>query len=291
MTQNFQASGVSGACPDVDTLADLHAGLLEGETARSLREHVSSCAACTEVLAALDATVAALGSMPVPQIPADVAARIDRAIAIESGRIDVGADVRNASFGAPTGGPSNVHQFPSDRPRQDQAPDETRGGAVASLAAHRERRASRGKLLLAAAAAAAVLGVGTFAISQNSGTDTSNEAAGKQTSTAAHTPGAGGEVQSFRSPKDVLERGAIENDKVSTEVAGKMAELSERNQCLSQIIPRPASAPEAVEAGEHNGKKAYAFVFPTKDPDVVEMIIVDANDCSVQLDKVTGPRN
>ncbi|WP_153504398.1 anti-sigma factor family protein [Cumulibacter manganitolerans] len=288
MTQNPHDAGVPGACPDVDTLADLHAGVLDDVTARTLRAHAASCEACTEVLAALDATVASLGSMPSPQIPPDVAARLDRALAIEAGRVDPGHGA--GGFSAPPTS-ADVRRLPVDRSRGTASPTDGPGSAVASLAAHRERRAGRGRLLMAAAAAAAVLGIGTLVITQNGNGSTSTQAASQSTATDA-SPGRSGNgtVQSFSSPKDVLERGAIQNDQVAPEVAGKMAELAERNKCLSQIIPRPAAAPEAVEAGSHNGTKAYAFVFPTKDPDIVEMIIVDAADCSVRLDTVTGPR-
>lgn len=308
MTQHFHAAGVSGPCPDVDTLADLQAGVLDATTATQLRAHTDACAACTEVLAALDATVASLGALPQVQVPPDVAARIDRALAVEAGRLDAGTDQPRPFAVSPPTAASNVDRRGADRPRQagpelrahgGPQPQQDHGGAsnVASLSAHREKKAGRGRLLLAAAAAAAVIGGGTLILTQNDGGDAASNQAGTSQSADAgaqnDTQGepAPGQVQTFSSPADVLDRGAIENDEVSPEVAGQMAELSARNQCLSQIVPRPASAPEAVQAGSYQGDEAYAFVFPTGDPQVVEMIVVEAADCSNILHKESGPRN
>lgn len=285
MTQNFHASGVSGACPDIDTLSDLQAGVLDATTAHELRQHVASCADCTELLAALDATVASLAAMPEVQIPPDVARRIDQAIAAEAGRIGLRDDL------AETAPPTNVHQLGTARTAHPVTPRQSEGSNVASLAQHREKRAGRGRLLLGAAAAAAVLGIGTIILTQNNSTDTTaNQADKQQSQDAEPTAQAPGNVQSFSSPKDVLDKGAIENDKVSPDVAGKMAELAERNKCLSKIPNRPATAPEAVQAGKQGSKDAYAFVFPTKDPQKIQMIIVDAADCSTVLGTEEGPR-
>lgn len=304
MTQDFRATGVSGPCPDVDTLADLHAGVLDATTAASLRTHVDGCAACTEVLAALDATVQSLSALPQVELPADVAARIDRALAAEAGRGD--GDLSSSFATSPRVAPSNVHRLDADRPRQAKPEPSTHGGPpqqtgeatnVRSLSAHREKKAGRGRLLLAAAAAAAVIGGGTLVLTQNGGENVANNQAGSSQTTQtenqerAEGEAAPGQVQTFSSPADVLDRGAIENNEVSPEVAGQMAELSARNQCLSEIVPRPASAPEAVQAGSYQGDEAYAFVFPTSDPEVVEMIVVEAADCSNILHKESGPRN
>lgn len=64
----------------LDDLADLHVGEASDEVAA----HVASCAECTARLAELEAALApvasdlrALASLPVPEVPADVAARLD----------------------------------------------------------------------------------------------------------------------------------------------------------------------------------------------------------------------
>lgn len=310
MTQPSHAGGVAGACPDLDTLADLHAGLLDETTASTLRQHIASCSDCTAAMAALDATVTSLGAMPEVTIPADVAARIDAAIAAEAGRVglsdDTTASLAASSSAAPTSDrrlgsvPNSTATPPSGDRRLGTAPSSAAApsqaaaaGNVASLATHRQKRGlGRGRLLLAAAAAAVVVGGGAVMLGQGGGGDTNANQADQQT-TQAESPDTAEErteIQAFSAPKDVLEEGAIENEEVSEEVAGKMAEKTARAQCLSQIVPRPASAPEAVQQGTHEGTEAYAFVFPTDEQDIVEMIIVDAADCGTTLDTVTGPR-
>lgn len=302
MTQPSHADGVSGACPDLDTLADLHAGLLDDTTASALRSHVASCSGCTATMAALDATVASLGSMPEVTIPADVAARIDAALAAEAGRVGLSDDTTTSLAASPPVGPTGDRRLASGDRRLDAVPSGAAtatphtgesAGTVTSLAAHREKRGfGRGRILLAAAAAAVVVGGGAVILGQGGGDDIAANQADEQTvdverpDVAEDRP----EIQAFSTPKDVLEEGAIENDEVSEEVAGKMAEKTARAQCLSQIVPRPAAAPEAVQQGTHEGTEAYAFVFATDDEDIVEMIIVDAGDCGSTLDTVTGPR-
>lgn len=297
MTQTSHAeSGVPGACPDLDTLADLHAGVLDATTSSKLREHVDSCSDCTAVMAALDATVTSLGSLPAVQIPADIAARIDSALAAESGRVGLSDDTTASLAASPPAAPSRDRRLGSV-PNNTAAPTqhiERQAGTsnITSLAQHREKRGfGRGRLLLAAAAAAIVVGGGAVILGQGGDDTTANQA--DQQTTQAEAPNTADErpdVRTFAAPKDVLETGAIENDEVAEEVAGKMAEKSARAQCLNQIVPRPASAPEAVQQGTHDGTDAYAFVFPTADENVIEMIIVDAADCGTTLDTVTGPR-
>lgn len=306
MTQFHSASGTPRACPDVGTLADLHAGLLDDSTAAELREHVGGCAACQSVLEALDATVASLAALPAVQMPAHVAARLDHALAVESGRIGL-ADDRGSLSGAgrplaavPPSGPAprTDHQsVASLGPTTGSTTAQTPGASVTSLAEHRQKKAGRGRLLLAAAAAAVVVGGGAIALGQN-GNDSSTQANNQAGATLSDegsqgnaAPGGSSNTQAFAAPKDVLDKGAIENNQVSPDVAGKMAEQGERTKCLSQIVPRPASAPEAVQAGTYGEKAAYAFIFPTKDDAVVKMIVVDASDCSVILHEEEGPRS
>lgn len=70
-----------------DTLADLHAGVFDDQTAARLWEQVNKDSRAREVLAALDATAAdlgELGSAPAPRVPDDVADRINSALAEEA---------------------------------------------------------------------------------------------------------------------------------------------------------------------------------------------------------------
>ena len=67
--------------PDLDTLADLDAGLLDAPTTGRLTAHVAGCARCTGATAALGAVRADLAALPTPRLPGPVAARLDATLA------------------------------------------------------------------------------------------------------------------------------------------------------------------------------------------------------------------
>ncbi|MGI5166123.1 hypothetical protein ACQEU3_17360 [Spirillospora sp. CA-253888] len=69
---------------DHDTLADLAEGLLEDDQAASVNAHLESCADCRDRSADLADVSRILAEAPVPPMPADLASRIDSAIAAES---------------------------------------------------------------------------------------------------------------------------------------------------------------------------------------------------------------
>lgn len=135
----------------LELLADLHAGVLDERAAAELRPRVDADPRARAVLAALDLTVsdlARVAAAPAPRMPADVAARLEDAIAGEAAR-------RGSAPAAPvTAGPvTTAPQHPAPPP----------GAPVIDLAAARRRRrrgAIGGAGLLAAAAAA----VGFFTI-------------------------------------------------------------------------------------------------------------------------------
>ncbi|MDA3628577.1 hypothetical protein OU415_24305 [Saccharopolyspora sp. WRP15-2] len=64
----------------LDLLADLHAGVLDEQTADELRSQVQDDPEAREILAALDATSEDLAELPPLTIPDDVSARIDAAL-------------------------------------------------------------------------------------------------------------------------------------------------------------------------------------------------------------------
>lgn len=70
--------------PSLDELADLAAGL---PVDSAVDAHVAGCAECTADLGQLEQVSTALGALPPAPIPADVAARIDAALAAERGAL------------------------------------------------------------------------------------------------------------------------------------------------------------------------------------------------------------
>ncbi|MEU5880988.1 hypothetical protein [Spirillospora sp. NPDC047279] len=69
---------------DYDTLADLAEGLLEDDHAASVNAHLDTCAECRDRSADLADVSRLLAEAPVPSMPADLAERIDHALAAES---------------------------------------------------------------------------------------------------------------------------------------------------------------------------------------------------------------
>lgn len=135
--------------PDVMEIADLTEGILPPERAAEVHAHVESCVQCGEVIASLQEIRGLLGGLPEPEpMPADVAARIDAALAAEA-RIDAALPhvPRETSLPAPDAGGA------ADVPRGTSAPA---GRTSAPTGPGRSRRRRRG-LLLGAASAATVL--------------------------------------------------------------------------------------------------------------------------------------
>ncbi|MFC4034149.1 anti-sigma factor family protein [Streptomyces polygonati] len=71
--------------PEVSEISDLTEGLLPPERADEVREHIADCSLCTDVLDSLLEIRGLLGTLPGPQrMPADIAGRIDAALAAEA---------------------------------------------------------------------------------------------------------------------------------------------------------------------------------------------------------------
>ncbi|MCP2340550.1 anti-sigma factor family protein [Actinomadura rupiterrae] len=69
---------------DYDTLADLAEGLLEDDRAASAEAHLDTCAECRDRSADLADVPRLLAEAPLPSMPAELAERIDSALAAES---------------------------------------------------------------------------------------------------------------------------------------------------------------------------------------------------------------
>ena len=69
---------------EYEILADLAEGLLDDDSAASATEHLADCDECRERSAELSDVSRLLAEAPVPPMPAELAARIDAAVAAES---------------------------------------------------------------------------------------------------------------------------------------------------------------------------------------------------------------
>ncbi|MEU2564193.1 hypothetical protein ABZ626_33420 [Streptomyces longispororuber] len=75
----------SAGHPDVSEISDLTEGLLSPSRTHDVRRHLDDCALCTDVYDSLEEIRGMLGTLPgAPRMPADVAERIDAALAAEA---------------------------------------------------------------------------------------------------------------------------------------------------------------------------------------------------------------
>jgi len=79
--------------PDVEEISDLTEGLLPPSRTADLRRHLDDCSLCTDVYDSLEEIRGLLGSLPgPPPMPADIAGRIDAALAAEALLFSAAAD-------------------------------------------------------------------------------------------------------------------------------------------------------------------------------------------------------
>ncbi|MFF2780425.1 hypothetical protein ACFVU3_36665 [Streptomyces sp. NPDC058052] len=71
--------------PDVSEISDLTEGLLSPSRASTIRRHVDGCSLCADVRSSLEEIRGLLGTLPgPPRMPAEIAGRIDAALAAEA---------------------------------------------------------------------------------------------------------------------------------------------------------------------------------------------------------------
>ena len=127
--------------PDVAEISDLTEGLLPPSRTADVRRHLDECELCADVHASLEEIRGLLGTLPgPPRMPADVAGRIDAALAAEA--------LLNATAPDAVDAPTLVEPVPSpsddtdDEPRSPHVSRET--SATADRPAGRARTSTTG---------------------------------------------------------------------------------------------------------------------------------------------------
>ncbi|MDH6703663.1 hypothetical protein P3T27_000344 [Kitasatospora sp. MAA19] len=148
--------GPAGAHPSVDELADLAEGLIESaDAADALRRHLDGCAECRETTDALGEVQALLGAVETPPMPADVAARLDAALAAAATAPEAVQATRNT----PAAGSRAITPAPPSRAVRAPSAPPARPTAPTGPGRPRPRR-RRVALLLGAATALAAIALG-----------------------------------------------------------------------------------------------------------------------------------
>ncbi|MDH6134608.1 hypothetical protein P3T37_004012 [Kitasatospora sp. MAA4] len=278
-TDHSSTGRPSAGHPDLDQLADLHEELLSPAEAAAVRAHLDGCPQCADTLAALTDLTELLGADEPPAMPADVALRIDAALAAEA----AAPRPREAAAAKPraTRSPAAAPPTRTDRARPGQS---ARSGL---------RR--RARLLLAAAGCLAVLGLGAVLVDSGSHGGTVDTATSSTSSAAlrpAESPAAvGGPVFSAdQLPAQIQQLVAAQPSAAGT--AKSVPRATGQNPDAS---PAPAPAdrlPGCVQAavGSHAGDTPIAvghgrygstpvdvYVFPlAADPGRLDVYLLDA---------------
>ena len=273
--------------PDVAEISDLTEGLLAPERTAEIQRHLEGCELCADVRVSLEEIRGLLGTVPGPShMPADVACRIDAALAAEAllnatepKALDTSVLVSEPDepdSQVASGGVSRETSPPADRPvgRPHGATGPGRKG--------RERGRRRRRVVLGAVLTAAVLGAGSLVLQSLGG-------GGSDMTTPSVSAFSGDSVQNqvkgLLSTKKGTDRGP------GSERPQKGGDSEKHTQAPPHtLIQTEPSVPDCVrkaitgsgdvlgaKTGTYAGKSAYLVVLPdTEDSTRVTAYVVDA---------------
>ncbi|MEU8971317.1 hypothetical protein AB0D11_18945 [Streptomyces monashensis] len=283
--------------PDVEEISDLTEGLLPPDRSTDIRRHLNTCEPCADVHASLEEIRGLLGSVPdVEPMPADVAARIDAALAVEAFLAFSGDDTESSGdeTGTGTSGDTiDAHvsretsvatERPADRPAG--RPQATTGPGRKKSGRGRRRRT----LVLGTVLTAAVLGAGTLVIQSLTSGGSTTTAHGTPSPSISSFSGASVQNQvhdllAAKKPeqpgyKSQHPRAGVtenQNTPTGTESANTLLQTEVPiPDCVRRAIPRSDQA-LAAKTGSYSGKSAYLVVLPEPgDSTRVTAYVVDA---------------
>ncbi|MFI8181975.1 hypothetical protein ACIF70_15835 [Actinacidiphila glaucinigra] len=268
--------------PEVAEISALTEGILPPERSADVRGHIDGCALCADVRASLDEIRGLLGTLPgPPRMPADIAGRIDAALAAEalltaSGGADVSRETEAAE-------PPRVSRETS-APAAGRPSGRGAGPSGPGRPGARSRR-RWGKGILVAASAAAVVGLGSF-LAQS--TWDAGGSADRQSS-AASGVGAKADADTLGvQVHDLLTRGTSDHAESKPSRQSPMVGMdSVTPSCVLEALDRQET-PIAVQRGRYERMDSYLVVLPHKgDPALVDAYVVDAS-CTTAQPPATG---
>ncbi|MGP4043391.1 anti-sigma factor family protein [Streptomyces sp. 2A115] len=279
--------------PEVTEISDLTEGLLPPSRTADVRQHLDGCALCADVYDSLEEIRGMLGTLPgPPRMPADVAGRIDAALAAEALLNATAPDAEASHSATDLPAPANASRSMSDEDDGRHVSRETSAAANRPAGrpraatgpgrTNRPRRGRRGTVILGAMFTAAALGLGGLLL-QSLGSDTSgngSSAVSPQQSDSANTfaeEKLEGQVANLL--KGEKKNGGPRTTKpYGTESAEEPSILDAVSvpDCIKQGIGRD-QAPLAAKEGSYEGKEAYLVVMPdASDTTRVAAYVVDS---------------
>ncbi|WP_030233126.1 zf-HC2 domain-containing protein [Streptomyces sp. NRRL S-350] len=225
MTAHLSSPDPAEAHPPVERLADLAEGLVDSpEAVEALREHLDGCAECRETVEALSEVQALLGTVEAPPMPADVAARLEAALAEEAARA-ASESPAEPPAGNGRGNPAAARRSSAPTPlaRAAAGPSAPPSRPSSSTGPGRSRPRRRFALLLGAATVLAAIGLGGALLLQP------DDRAGGPAVTAGAPAGSAAAEQSARAPHATGPGTAYSADRLADQVR--------------QLLARSATAP------------------------------------------------
>ncbi|MET7616314.1 zf-HC2 domain-containing protein [Streptomyces sp. NPDC005408] len=268
--------------PDVSEISDLTEGLLPPSRTADVREHLDGCPLCADVRASLEEIRGLLGTLPgAHRMPADVAGRIDAALAAEallnSTAPDETPHVSRETATASQSAETTSADRPSGHARASTGPGRSRQG--------RRRR----KAVLGAVFGAAAVGMSVLLLQSLQSTGV-NDADAKKDASVSSAAGASqefsaadlkGHVQALLTEAPGSAEPRLEKKGPSTESQSKTFSPKQKPAvsvppCVQKGTGR-TDAPIAAEQGEYKGDDAYLVVLPhSTDSQRVQAYVIDA---------------
>ncbi|MEU9250720.1 hypothetical protein AB0D66_02580 [Streptomyces sp. NPDC048270] len=279
--------------PDVSEISDLTEGLLSPARSAEVRRHLGDCALCADVRASLDEIRALLGTLPGPaRMPADIAGRIDAALAAEALLDATTPQASDQSSDRPAG---TARPGPGDRgvSRETPAkgPAQPAGHPTGPTGPGRRRRARRRIAVLAGLTGAAACALGIFLFGDLTGPpaqtarDRASSAAEPRTADGSYT--AQGLPNTVRrllaseeapggDPQEQNNTYGMENTSPAPGIAPDDRRAAPVPACVQKATGRP-DLPIAAERGSYQGTPVFLLVLPHPgDTSRVDAYLVDS---------------
>ncbi|MGW4079014.1 hypothetical protein ACWELB_37000 [Streptomyces asiaticus] len=295
--------------PEVAEISALTEGLLSPSRAVDVRTHLASCVLCTDVWESLDEIRSLLGTLPGPvRMPADVAGRIDAALAAEA-LLDATTPERVGDVSRetpdPDAAPTPVSRETADAASSDPDSDTVEPTAKPSIAADRPAGRPRGatgpgrgstgpgtrpgrarrwrKAVLGGACAAAVIGIGSFFLQSGSSgdhNDSDPQAHASQSSTAKSTLSSGtlkDRVHELLADRKSTASNGVTGQGNSPDVPLRADDDPQVPSCVQSGTGRKEPA-LAAQQDTYDGQSAYIVVLPhPSDSSRVDAFVIDAS--------------
>ncbi|GAA2134498.1 hypothetical protein GCM10009760_11910 [Kitasatospora kazusensis] len=243
---SWSAADGSFPHPDIDLLADLSEGLVGPADLPALQEHLDRCEECADTLAALTEVRELLGSVDTPPMPADVAARIDSALAAEAAAAAAAREAAEESGNAPEAVRAPVPAAPAPLSGALAPPNRRSEGTGPGRPRSRRRR-----ILVGTAAVLTTLGLAALLV--------------RQTDPAGQHPSASAAADSSVGRPGTTADGPVYQDGLLTAQIQQLLAASGTPKAPSQRAesfhaePRPAASPKPDTTGPDSAPPTTAF--------------------------------